>query len=201
MWQSGADNLAATLLLTLDMPPLQAAQIGFVAALAVGDLVAAYVPPDLVQLKWPNDVLVEGRKVAGILIESGPAPGGGLWISVGMGINLASAPSEVEYPATALANSLRKGVPRPPSQDEAMDRLVGRFAPRLAEWLDNGFEPVRAAWLDRALGIGQACSARLPGQTIDGVAESLDADGALLIRLPDRGLARIAAGDVFFGAR
>ena len=65
----------------------------------------------------------------------------------------------------------------------------------------QGFEPVRQAWLERAMGMGQACRARLPRQTLDGVAESLDADGALLLRLPSGDLTRIAAGDVFFGAR
>ncbi len=200
VWQSGADNLAATLLLTLDIPPLRAAQIGFVAALALDDLVQAYVPSELVRLKWPNDVLIDGRKVAGILIESGPAPGGGLWISVGIGVNLAACPTDVEYPAIALADGLRADVKAPPSQDEAMDRLAACFDVCLDQWRTQGFEPVRQAWLERAMGMGHACRARLPGQTIDGVAESLDADGALLLRLPGGDLTRIAAGDVFFGA-
>ena len=115
VWQSGADNLAATLLLTLDIPPLEAAQIGFVAALAVGDLVETYVPPDRVRLKWPNDVLVDSRKVAGILTESGAASGEGIWISVGIGVNLISHPTDVEFPAVALADQLSREVARAPS--------------------------------------------------------------------------------------
>ncbi len=201
VWQSGADNLAATLLLTLDIPPLQAAQIGFVAALAVGDLVETYVPPDRVRLKWPNDVLVDSRKVAGILTESGAAPGEGIWISVGIGVNLISHPTDVEFPAVALADQLRREVARAPSPEEAMDRLAACFELRFSQWLDTGFEAVRAAWLERAIGLGRPCTARLAGQTIEGVAETLDADGALLIRLPDCGLTRVAAGDVFFGTR
>ncbi len=201
MWQSGADNLAATLLLTLNIPPLEAAQIGFVAALAVGDLVEAFVPPDMVRLKWPNDVLIDSRKVAGILIESGPAAGAGLWISVGIGVNLTSYPSDVEFPAIALADKLSRAVARAPSPEEAMDRLAACFEFRFSQWLDTGFDAVRTAWLERAIGLGQACTVRLAGQTIEGVAENLDADGALLIRLPDCGLTRVAAGDVFFGTR
>jgi BirA family biotin operon repressor/biotin-[acetyl-CoA-carboxylase] ligase len=82
-----------------------------------------------------------------------------------------------------------------------LDRLSVCFALHLEPWLHQGFEPIRQAWLARAMGMGQACSARLPDQTLQGVAESLDADGALLIRLPDHALARVSAGDVFFGAR
>ena len=104
VWQTGGGNLAATLLLTLDTSPLEAAQLGFVAALAVGDMVQAYVPPAMVRLKWPNDVLIDGQKVAGILIESGPAQMGALWVSVGIGVNLASAPANVDHPAIALAD-------------------------------------------------------------------------------------------------
>jgi len=200
VWQTGGDNLAATLLLTLDASPLEAAQLGFVAALAVGDMVQAYVPPAMVRLKWPNDVLIEGQKVAGILIESGPAQTGELWVSVGIGVNLASAPANVDHPAIAVADALSADVLRPPTQDEALEQLSASFAGRLAQWLDQGFGPVRQAWLERAFGMGQPCRARLARQTVEGVAESLDADGALLIRLPDGGLARITAGDVFFGA-
>ena len=198
-WATGEDNLAATLLFTLDMPPLQAAQLGFVTALAVADLIDTYVPTALVRLKWPNDVLIDGRKTAGILIESGPAAAGGLWVSVGVGVNLVSFPKDVEQPATALAEALREDVARAPNQDEAMERLAAAFQQRFGQWIDQGFEVIRQAWLKRALGLGLPCSARLPGQSIEGVAESLDADGALLIRLPDHSLARVAAGDVFFG--
>jgi BirA family biotin operon repressor/biotin-[acetyl-CoA-carboxylase] ligase len=200
VWQSGGENLAATLLLMLDKTPLQAAQLGFVAALAVDDMAQAYVPAETVRLKWPNDVMVQGRKAAGILIDSGPAPSGGLWVSIGIGVNLTSSPTDVESPAIALADALRTDVTAAPGQDEAMDRLAACFAARLDQWLTQGFEPVRHAWLERAMGLGQACRARLPGQTLDGVAESLDADGALLLRLPGGEVTRVAAGDVFFGA-
>ncbi len=184
----------------LDKTPLQAAQLGFVAALAVDDMAQAYVPAETVRLKWPNDVMVQGRKAAGILIDSGPAPSGGLWVSIGIGVNLTSSPTDVESPAIALADALRTDVTAAPGQDEAMDRLAACFAARLDQWLTQGFEPVRHAWLERAMGLGQACRARLPGQTLDGVAESLDADGALLLRLPGGEVTRVAAGDVFFGA-
>jgi BirA family biotin operon repressor/biotin-[acetyl-CoA-carboxylase] ligase len=198
-WEAGQGNLTATLLLTLDKPPLEAAQLAFVAAVAVGQMADASVPPALVGFKWPNDILIEGRKAAGMLIESGPADGGGLWLAIGIGVNLVSFPDDVERPATALADHMSHDVIRPPTQDEALERLSSAFDGVLQLWLAEGFAPIRQAWLARAIGIGGPCTARLERDTVRGIAEGLDADGALLLRLPHE-LRRITAGDVFFGA-
>jgi BirA family biotin operon repressor/biotin-[acetyl-CoA-carboxylase] ligase len=199
-WDAGRGNLTATLLLTLDKPPLEAAQLAFVAALAVGAVADAYVPAALVGFKWPNDILIEGRKVAGMLIESGSASGGGLWLAIGVGVNLASFPEDVERPATALASHMPHDAIRPPTQDEALQQLSEAFDRVLQLWLTQGFAPIRQAWLARAIGIGGPCTARLERDTVTGLAEGLDADGALLLRLPHGELRRITAGDVFFGA-
>jgi BirA family biotin operon repressor/biotin-[acetyl-CoA-carboxylase] ligase len=187
------------LLLTLDKSPLEAAQLAFVAGLAAWTAITAYVPAGLVTLKWPNDVLIAGRKACGMLIESGPAAGGGTWAAVGRGVNLASYPQAVERPATALAEHLSHGRIRAPSPDEALAVLAESFDVTLALWLAEGFGPIREAWTERAEGLGGACTARLERETVSGVAESLDADGALLLRLPGGELRRITAGDVFFG--
>jgi BirA family biotin operon repressor/biotin-[acetyl-CoA-carboxylase] ligase len=194
-WDGGEGNLTATLLLTLDKPPAEAGQLAFVAGVAAAETIASYVPPSLVCLKWPNDVLIDGRKACGMLIESGPAEGG-VWAAVGVGINLATHPEAVERPATSLAERLSS----PPSPGDALDVLSKAFDDTLALWLSEGFEPIRQAWLARATGLGGSCTARLERETITGVAEALDADGALLLRLPDGMLRRITAGDVFFGA-
>jgi BirA family biotin operon repressor/biotin-[acetyl-CoA-carboxylase] ligase len=204
-WDGGEGNLAATLLLTLDKPPAEAGQLAFVAAVAAAEAIAAYVPPSLVRLKWPNDVLVDGRKACGMLVESGPAWEGGaksgsIWAAVGIGINLCSYPEAVERPATALAEHLTHDQMRPPTPDEALARLAGAFDGALALWRSQGFEPIRQAWLAQAGGLGGACTARLERESVTGVAEGLDADGALLLRLPGGMLRRITAGDVFFGA-
>jgi BirA family biotin operon repressor/biotin-[acetyl-CoA-carboxylase] ligase len=186
-------------LLTLDKPPLEVAQLAFVAGLAAWTAITAYVPADAVTLKWPNDVLIEGRKACGMLIESGPAPAGGTWAGVGIGVNLASHPEAVERPATSVAEHLSADM-RAPSPDQALAVLAETFDVTLGLWLAQGFAPIREAWLARAHGLGQACTARLERETIDGIAEGLDADGALLLRLPGGDLRRITAGDVFFGA-
>jgi BirA family biotin operon repressor/biotin-[acetyl-CoA-carboxylase] ligase len=199
-WDGGEGNLTATLLLTLDKPPLEAAQLAFVAGLAAWTAITVCVPAAVVTLKWPNDVLIKGRKACGVLIESGPAANGLTWVAVGIGVNLASYPEALERPATAVAGHLSRDVIRAPSPDEAMAVLAETFDVTLNLWLTQGFEPIRQAWTKRAQGLGGPCTARLERETISGMAEGLDADGALLLRLPDGMLRRITAGDVFFGA-
>lgn len=199
-WEGGDGNLTATLLLTLDKTPREAAQLAFVAGLAAWTAITAYVPPAVVALKWPNDVLIEGRKACGMLIESGPA-GDGTWAAVGVGLNLSTWPEQVERPATALVNHLAQGALRAPTPDEALAILAEAFDVTLGLWLAEGFAPIRKAWTERAQGFGGPCTARLERETVAGVAEGLDEDGALLLRLPGGELRRITAGDVFFGAR
>ena len=185
--------------MTLDRDPAEAAQLSFVTALAVRDLAARYLPEALVRLKWPNDVLVAGAKAAGILIESGRHDGGALWLAVGVGVNLASAPEGLDYPATFLAAHLAQRVAFAPSPDEALGSLSTAFAHWLSIWRTEGFEPLRTAWTASAAGLGRPCVARVGDLVIEGVAEALDADGALLLRLASGQLQRITAGDVFFG--
>jgi BirA family transcriptional regulator, biotin operon repressor / biotin---[acetyl-CoA-carboxylase] ligase len=196
-WESGEGNLSATLLTTTQRPPAEAAQISFIAALAASDLLRAYVPADRVRVKWPNDVLIDGLKVTGILVESGQRREGGLWLAVGIGINLAKAPRAAERPATSLAAATLA----PPIDPEmALEGLAAAVADWLAVWNERGFSAIAEAWTARAYGLGQKCTARLAAETIEGVAEGLDADGALRLRLADRSLRRITAGDVFFGS-
>jgi BirA family biotin operon repressor/biotin-[acetyl-CoA-carboxylase] ligase len=197
-WEAGQGNLAATLLLTLDKPPLEAAQLAFVAGLAVDEMARAYAQEASIALKWPNDLLIEGRKVSGMLIESGQGAGG-LWLAVGIGVNLLDYPEDVERPATALARHLQAGI-APPTSDEALGRLAAAFDRWFNLWLEQGFGPIRAVWTHRAMGLGGPCTARLDREAVSGTAEGLDADGALLLRLPRGDLRRITAGDVFFGA-
>ncbi len=199
-WDSGAGNLAATLLLTLEVSPPQAAGLAFVTGLAVAEMVDAYVPASLVALKWPNDVLIAGRKASGMLIESGPAAGGGLWLAIGVGVNLRTFPTDVERPATALADHLRHDVFGAPTPEAVLPRLAQAMDHRLAQWSAQGLAPILQDWTARAIGLGGPCIARLPNETVNGLAEGLDGDGALLLRLPIGGVRRIAAGDVFFGA-
>jgi BirA family biotin operon repressor/biotin-[acetyl-CoA-carboxylase] ligase len=197
-WETGVGNLAATLLLVTERAPADAALISFVTALAVFDLAARSVPESLIALKWPNDVMVDGRKVSGVLIESGRAPDGRLWLAVGCGVNLTTPPDHPERPATAFSEHLRSEVNAPPSPDQALQTLAAAFQRWAAVWDGEGPAAILAAWVARARGLGAACTARLDQEMVEGIAEGLDADGALRLRLPGGGIRRITAGDVFF---
>ncbi len=190
-WETLPGNLAATLLLRPQSPPGPVGQLSFAAALSVADVASHVAPMACVTVKWPNDVLVEGKKTAGILLESGDAPTGA-WLAVGIGINLAAAPEGTEFPATALAQFAA-----PPSPDEALTLLARSFAHWYAGWMSGGFETLRTAWLARAGGLGLPIRARLPHETRHGVFEGIDAGGALLLNEQGR-ISAIAAGEVFF---
>ncbi|MDB5735640.1 MAG: biotin--acetyl-CoA-carboxylase ligase [Alphaproteobacteria bacterium] len=187
-WDSGSGNLAATLLLR---PPADFAQLSFAAALAVSDTAAHFAPSVRIAVKWPNDVLAGGRKLAGILLESGQ-DAKGTWLAIGVGINLAGHPDGTEFPATSLLAFVT-----PPSPEQALTILAARFAYWYDAWMKQGFKTLRAAWLARAGGLGATIRARLPHETRHGVFEGIDASGALLLN--EQGTVRaITAGEVFF---
>jgi BirA family biotin operon repressor/biotin-[acetyl-CoA-carboxylase] ligase len=193
VWETAAGNLAATLLL---QPQVQASIIGqlsFVAALATAEMAAHFAPSIAITVKWPNDVLAEGKKLAGLLLEGG-SDAKGRWLAIGIGVNLASFPEGTEFPATSLA---QLGI-APPSSEEALTILAARFAHWYDAWMKDGFEIVRSAWLARASGLGSPIRARLANhETHSGVFEGIDEGGALLLN--EQGHVRaIAAGEVFF---
>ncbi len=199
-WASPRGNFYASLILRPACSPDRAAQLGFAAALAVGDALDALVP-DLAGLacKWPNDVLLGGRKIAGILLESEIGPeseigGGGklAFLVVGVGINLASAPADAEFPATSLLGEGR----RPPEPAMVLEAFAGHFETWARLWRDEGFAPLRAAWRTRAVGLGEPIRVRLEGATLHGRFADIDQRGVLVLETPD-GLRHISAGDVF----
>ena len=193
VWDSGEGNLAATLLLRPETSASATGQLSFVAALAAAETAAHFAPSAAITVKWPNDVLAEGKKLAGLLLEAGPAPEGN-WMAVGIGINLASHPEGTEFPATSLA---QLGI-APPSSEDALTVLAARFAHWYDAWMKDGFESVRAAWLARASGLGSPIRARLANhETHSGVFEGIDQGGALLLNEGAHTRA-ITAGEVFF---
>jgi BirA family biotin operon repressor/biotin-[acetyl-CoA-carboxylase] ligase len=188
-WVSPAGNLAVSFILRPDCAAAVAAQLGFVAAVALGEALGL---PAL-RNKWPNDLLVDGRKLSGILLESETGPAGTLsWIVVGIGVNILDHPRETEMPATSLHAA--------GCHDVDATALLVRLAPALLRWYEiwrrDGFAPVRAAWLDRAAGLGEAIAVRLPNETLAGIFAGLDDDGALILQSAT-GARRIAAGEIF----
>ena len=194
-WTSPEGNLYCSVVMRPNVPLSRAAVLSLVAAVAVGDTVAELLPTDArVEHKWPNDVLVDGAKIAGILLEasSGGAGAAG-WLVIGCGINVASCPDLPGVAATSFAAHGRE------IQVEAvLGMVLERLHSRRAEWETAGDAAIRAAWLSRARGLGDPIVARLPREEVRGHFEGLDEDGALLLRLADGGTRRISAGDVFF---
>lgn len=198
-WEGDTGNLFSTLLTTIRKPPAEAAQVTFIAALAVADLLDRYAPPSVVTIKWPNDVMLAGQKACGILVESGAHAGGGLWLAVGIGVNLAEAPQGTERPAAALSQHLSADHAAPPPVERAAQELAEAFDIWVNRWETLGFQPILDAWAARTPGLDGPAVARLGHETVEGRAEGVAADGALRLRLADGSLRLISAGDVFFG--
>lgn len=193
-WISPAGNLYASLLLFDPAPPQEAPQLSFVAGLAVHDAIADCAPAlrEQLALKWPNDVLCGGRKLAGILIEA-HSPAARLAVAIGIGVNCRHHPAQTSYPATDLAEAGSDV-----SAENLFLALSGAMMRRLAQWRRGaGFARIRSAWLDRASGIGGDMRVRLPERELIGRGEALDESGRLLLRLADGSLEAIAAGEVF----
>lgn len=192
-WVSLPGNLHLSLVLRPGVAARRAGELGFVAALATHDVVAASLGDGAaVRLKWPNDVLVNGRKIAGLLLESSLAGAALEWVVLGLGLNLCDHPAETTFPATDLAAEGGSTTP-----DEAADRFLRHFAGRYGAWRDSGFGPVAAAWREAAAGFGREAEIRLAGESFRARLDGIDDEGRLLATLGDGTVRRIDAGDVF----
>jgi len=194
-WISPPGNLYATLLLTDPAPAERAAELSLVAALCVHDAIVSVAPPAFasrVAIKWPNDLLVDGAKAAGVLIEGESACSRPLAVAVGIGVNCAQHPESVAYPATDLA---AVGVPVLPRDLFAV--LSRTMLDRLGQWsCGDGFASIRCDWLARAAAVERLRVASGPRE-LEGWFEALDDVGRLVLRLDDGSTQTIAAGDVF----
>ena len=194
IWSSPPGNLYASFLLQPACTPQQAAQLGFVASLAIGDALAELTPDiGAPACKWPNDVLVGGRKIAGILVESEFGQDGRVaFVIVGLGVNLASAPSDTEFPATSIAGECLP----PPAPEAALEAVAKHFEIWLRRWREKGFGPARDVWRSRAVALGQQIRVRLETAILHGRFIDIDQHGALLLETGGE-LRRIPAGDMF----
>jgi BirA family biotin operon repressor/biotin-[acetyl-CoA-carboxylase] ligase len=170
-------------------------ELGFLVAVIVAECIAELLPPsDRVTLKWPNDVQVDGAKVAGVLPEAGTSDMALNWVVVGVGLNLAHAPTGTPYPATSLR---AHGVAV--RSEHALRAFLARLERWLPRWEAEGFGPVREAWLAFAPASGTEVSVTMGDRQHRGVFDGLDADGAMLLATAD-GTRRISAGEVAFGS-
>jgi BirA family biotin operon repressor/biotin-[acetyl-CoA-carboxylase] ligase len=200
-WQSPPGNFYGSLILRPETSLAAAASLSLVVALAALNAIEALAggrrPLDLA-VKWPNDVLLAGAKVAGILLEGavrGDRAGVGCaWVVAGLGVNLAWHPALPHYPSTSLAEH---GIETTPERFlDAYLRELGRLLP---DWRRRGFAPFREAWLARALGLGGEISLRVGSTLRRGRFQGLDADGSILIETAPGSPERFATGELFFG--
>jgi BirA family biotin operon repressor/biotin-[acetyl-CoA-carboxylase] ligase len=195
-WMSPCGNLHATLLLVDPCEPARAAELGFVAGLALHDAPTHYSWSEKLPLalKWPNDLLLDGAKCAGILLEGSTIHAVGhpprFAVAIGFGVNIVAAPADTPYPATCLPGADRDGL---------MRSLAATFASRLKQWRAHGLAPLLAEWRERAAFMGGEISLRLPDGAITGRFEDIDDAGRLKL-LTGQGLRVIDAGDLFFPA-
>ena len=197
-WQSPAGNLSLSVLLRPGGGRAEAAGWPLLAGVALADTVTPLLPdPAALALKWPNDLLLRGRKLAGVLIDTALEPDGGVrWLIVGIGANLAIAP---ELPGRATACVADEGGSVPPPEEFAR-ALLGRLAAWRARMLRDGPAAVHAAWLARAHPPGTALTVTFGETRLDGQFAGLSAEGHLLLRTAD-GLRTLSTGEVLLSPR
>lgn len=209
-WATPQGNLAATLLLISGRDLKCSATLGFVAGLALSDALDAVVPnvtvavaPDggsgaqgRFELKWPNDVLTSGAKLAGILLESTMVADDRAAVAVGIGVNVEAYPEDVPYPATslrALGSTCDAGT--------LFLALSDAWSQAMRLWDEGrGLQSIRRRWLSRAAGLGGEVAVRVDGRVVRGIFETIDEDCQFVIREEGGARIAIAAGDVHFGA-
>lgn len=194
-WHSPPGNLYCSLLLRPERPLAECASLSLVIALAALRGVERCATRDLdLALKWPNDLLLRGAKLAGILLEGvadvqGQAP----WVVAGLGVNVANCPAGLPYPATSLAEEgFEVGI------DRVLDTYLQELDPLLETWEAEGFAPLRGAWLARAAGLGAVVRLKVGDQLHSGRLADLHDDGSILLESPAGCLTRFTAGELFF---
>ncbi|MBI1272826.1 MAG: biotin--[acetyl-CoA-carboxylase] ligase [Alphaproteobacteria bacterium] len=188
-WISPQGNLFASLLIRPG-GQVMAAHYAFAMSLAIHDALAGLLP-GRVAVKWPNDVLLDRKKIAGILPEQGDG-----WLVIGFGVNVLDHPADMPYPATSLA------VTGLAAEKFGLEPLLRRILDAFAAWRQRlesgGFAAIRADWLHCAAGRDERMIVRLPDRELQGRFLDLDESGNLCLQMPDGSRQTVAAGDVFF---
>jgi len=192
-WHTLPESLAATVLLRPALPPEQVPQLSLLTAVALHDALSRYHAD--IRIKWPNDLLCRGAKLAGILTEMRAEPGRVHAVALGFGINLAAPdggwPDDIDKPATDLAAICG----RPISKTELARSILQALDDWYDRYLNEGFAPVRRCWWQAHAANGARVSVYNGESYIEGVATALDHDGALLLDTGKR-TERIIAGDL-----
>jgi BirA family biotin operon repressor/biotin-[acetyl-CoA-carboxylase] ligase len=205
-WIAPRGNLASSVLEVMDVSPAVAATMGFAFGLAhESALQRVSVEANLrlagsdqlkYLLKWPNDILVRGQKLCGLLVEAEAMPDSGLAVVAGIGTNIIAAPEGTPTPATSLA-ALGVHV----GAEELFAALSDAWVEFRGIW-DNGrgFGEIRRLWLAHAAGLGQPVAIHTGGSTVEGIFDTIDETGCMIVRTTDGKRIPISAGDVYFGS-
>ncbi|MBM08598.1 MAG: biotin--[acetyl-CoA-carboxylase] ligase [Magnetovibrio sp.] len=194
-WSSPTGNLYTSLILRPDIPLFKMAELSFVAALAVYDALGSLGEPGhQVHLKWPNDILLNEKKVAGILLETEGSDKNKKtdWVVLGMGMNVGGHPDDTSYPATSLRFEQWAT-----TVEQVLEAYARSFLSWTNRWLDEGFEPIRKDWLWRCKGKGEQIEVQVGPKVFSGIFRDLDKNGSLMLDSGDK-VRHISAGDVFF---
>jgi BirA family biotin operon repressor/biotin-[acetyl-CoA-carboxylase] ligase len=183
LWTSVPGNLFCTFLLRPGAQAALSGQLSFVAAVALSRALKALLPEADIRLKWPNDLLLGGKKAAGILLETeSPVD----WVVVGIGVNIASAPEGAAHFAGVTAG-------------QVLEKLSKELMSLYMDWKKDGFAAVRGEWLSQAASVGAEIGVRLPKASFYGIFRGIDDAGALLLDMADGSRKTITSGEVFFG--
>jgi BirA family transcriptional regulator, biotin operon repressor / biotin---[acetyl-CoA-carboxylase] ligase len=192
-WLSEPGNLFMTVILRPQVTAAQSGQLSFLTAVALADAVRAFVPQSVdIALKWPNDMLLNGKKAAGILLETEAQAGKPVdWVILGLGVNIAHGPENAVHLKALGADDVTVA--------GLLDAVHKNIMALYAVWQESGFEPIRQAWLGYAAFIGQEINVRLPTETFRATFLGIDAAGALQVTMPDGSTKLIASGEVYTG--
>lgn len=195
-WVSSKGNFMGSLILQLTEPLAKLSELSFVTALAVGETIKSLIPNDnIICYKWPNDVLVNQYKIAGILLEALEANRLNFtWLIIGIGINIKSFPPNTQTPATCLNEFSKANI----DYEQVQLRLCSRFQTYFQIWKEQGFSPIRQLWLKNAASHGKMINILNGSETLTGKFIDLDSQGRLVIETKSGEIINILAGDVFF---
>jgi len=185
-WTGTRGNLMVSLLLHPDRAPAEAGSMALVAGLAVADCARSWGKN--ARIKWPNDVLLEDAKLAGILVEAGSNGGKLDWVILGIGLNLAEAPA-LGRPTACIGADV--------PVEAALEQVVEAVLRRYREWLYGGFRAVREEWLERAAWLGRTVRIGEGQGAVEGIMQTVDPDGSLVVCDATGVERRLAAGEVF----
>jgi len=194
VWVSSEGNLFVSVLLQPEKPLAELSQLSFVAAVSIIEALEDMLPKDSLSCKWPNDIIINDRKVGGILLESFQTEGNKKpWVVVGVGVNVDSYPPRTEFPATCLKDAGVELV----SAKIILSRFIHHFIECYNQWNQKGFAPIRKSWTQVAWGLDKRLCARLPDGDIEGICHGIDADGSLTLKLDSGKKHQVRSADVF----